>query len=97
MNARIIIGVILFCLGTTGAVWGSMVMVAMIGEVNRQKPDGDRFSYIGFTFPKILRVLSAYRSSYPHGRIHLYYFAALGLTLLAFIGGAVLLWTWARP
>lgn len=97
MNARIIIGAILFCLGTTGAIWGSMVMVAMIGEVNRKKPDGDRFSSIGFTLPKMLQVLSTYRSSYPHGRLHLYYFAALGLTVFAFLGGAALLWTWAGP
>lgn len=97
MNARIIIGVILFCIGTSGAVWGSLVMVAMIGEVNRRRPDGDQFSYIGFTFPKMLEVLSAYRSAYPQGRTHLYYFAALGLMLFAFIGGAVLLWTWAGP
>lgn len=97
MNARIIIGVIVLCLVTSGAVCGSMVMIAMIGEVNRKKPDGDRFSYIGFTFPKVSRVLSAYRSFYPQGRIHLYYFAALGLMFLGFICGAVLLWTWSSP
>jgi hypothetical protein len=97
MTARIIIAIILFCLGTTGAIWGSLVMVAMMGEVNRKIPDGGRFSYIGFTLPKILEVLGAYRGSYPHGRMHLYYFAALGLTLFAFLGGAVLLWTWAGP
>lgn len=89
MSIRAIIGIIFFCFGMTGVFLGNMTLMIMIGEINRKRQEGDLVSYLGFTLPKFLRILREYRSSYPDGKLHIYYFAAVALVFIGFIGTAV--------
>ena len=75
----------------TGVFLGGMFMIMMIGEINRKRQEGNLVSYFGFTFLKMLRIFREYRSSYPDGKLHIYYYAAVALMAIGFIGVAACL------
>lgn len=91
MNARVITGIISFCLTMTGLFLANMLLTMMIGEINRKRQDGNLVSYFGFTFPKMLRIFGDYRSSYPTGNLHMYALAAFVLAIVGLISVAVCL------
>ena len=91
MSARVITGIISFCLAMTGLFSANMFLTMMIGEINRKRQDGNLISYFGFTFPKTLRIFSEYRHSYPSGWLHIYALAAFSLTIIGLISVAVCL------
>lgn len=80
MSARIIAGIVSFCLAMTAILVANMITTAMIGEINRKRQDDKLMSYIGFTPSKILQIFREYRSLYLDGRLHIYEFA------VAFVG-----------
>jgi hypothetical protein len=88
MSARVITGVISFCIALTGFFLANMFVTMMIGEINRRRQDGSLISYFGFTFPKMLRIFGEYRSSYPGGSMHIYALVAFGLAIIGLIGVA---------
>ena len=73
----------------TGLVLANMLMIMMIGEINRHRQTGSLVSYFGFTFPKIVRIFDEYRSSYPNGKLHIYSLTAFVFAGIALIGFAV--------
>jgi hypothetical protein len=91
MSARIITGIVSFCLAMTGLFVANMLLTMMIGEINRKRQNGNLVSYFGFTFPKMLRIFGEYRSSYPGGHLHLYALAAFAVAMAGLISVAVCL------
>ena len=89
LSARIIIGIISFCLAITGIFLGNMVQTMMIGEINRKRQDGNLISYIGYTFPKIIRIFREYHLLYPNGKLRVYALAAIVLAFIGMIGAAL--------
>ena len=89
MNARVIAGIVLFCVAMTGIFVGNMLQTMMIGEINRKRPEGNLISYVGYTFPKILRIFREYHHLYPNGKLRTYAFAAIIVALVGMIGAAV--------
>jgi hypothetical protein len=91
MSARVIAGIILFCVAMTGGFLANMFIIMMIGEINRKRQEGNIVSYFGFTFPKTLRIFREYRSSYPNGKLHICWYASFALAVVGMIGVAVCL------
>jgi len=89
LSERAIAGIISFCFALTGLFVANILLVMMIGEINRKRQGAKLVSYIGFTFPKMLRIFSEYRSSYPAGRLHVYALLAFGLAILGLAGAAI--------
>lgn len=89
MSIRLVVLIVSFCLGLSGALVGNVLFVAMIGEVNRKRRDGDTLSYFGFDFPKLDQVSSEYRNAYPRGKLHTYFRLALAVMFIGFLGCGV--------
>jgi hypothetical protein len=91
VNTRVITAIISFCFTLTGLFLANMLLTMMIGEINRKKQAGSLVSYVGFTFPKILRIFSEYRTSYPSGKLHIYALATFALAMVGLVSVAVCL------
>jgi hypothetical protein len=89
MSARMLVGIILFCVSITGIFLGNMFQLMMIGEVNRKRPDGDQISYFGHHYFKTKRILGEYRKLYPEGAIHVYLLICIAVAFLSLVGVAV--------
>jgi len=85
MNMRIVIGIISFCVATTGSILSNMFLIMMIGEINRKRQEGNLVSYFGFTFPKMSRILSEYSSLYPNGKLRIYALVAFACSMIGLI------------
>jgi hypothetical protein len=90
-NARVITGVVSFCMALAGLFLANTFLIMMIGEINRRRQDGSLISYFRFTFPKMLRIFREYRSSYPQGKLHIYALAAFALAMASLVSVAVCL------
>jgi hypothetical protein len=88
MNAKVIVGLVSFCVVITGLVVANMLLMTMIGEINRKRQDGSLVSYFGFTFSKMRRIFDEYRSSYPTGNKHIYAGLAFALAVAGLLGVA---------
>jgi hypothetical protein len=86
VNALVVAAVISFSVGVSAIFLGALLFFAMTGEVNRKREDGNQVSYFDLRPFGRMEVYSEYRRLYPEGRLHLYLFCALGLTLLGFAG-----------
>lgn len=86
MTARAIAGIVAFCIALSGVILSNILLMAMIGEVNRQRRQGDLVSYFGFSFPKLLRIWREYRQSYPSGSLHIYFVASF---VVGMVGGLI--------
>jgi hypothetical protein len=86
-------GIASFSIFMTGIILANMLMVMMIGEVNRKRQDGNLVSYFGFTFFKLARIFGEYRKSYPDGKLHIYVLLAFATALSALVGVAICLRT----
>jgi hypothetical protein len=91
MNARMITGIVSFCVSMTGLFLANIFLTMMIGEINRKRQGGDLISYFGFSFPKMLRIFSEYRSSFPNGNLHIYALAAFAFAIIGLISVALCL------
>lgn len=91
LSTRLITGIVSFCFALTGLFVANMFLTMMIGEINRKRHEEGLVSYLGFSFPKILRIFGEYRRSYPGGRMHVFALAAFVLALLGLITVAVCL------
>lgn len=89
MSARVITGIIAFCVAGTGVFLGNMVTMIMIGEINRKKSEGDLISYLGFTPQKSRMIIREYRRLYPSGKLHIYSYLALAAVISGMITVAV--------
>jgi hypothetical protein len=71
-------------LGATSCfIASSLVMSAMIGEINRKSPENQQISYLFGHFSKYRLIYKRYRELYPDGRLLLYYWmCGLGGLLL---------------
>lgn len=90
MNLWLIIGIIAFCAALSGVILANMFVIMMIGEINRKREDGKLISYFGFTPPKVLRIFSEYRRSYPNGKLHICALAVFVIAMIALIVVGVL-------
>ena len=88
MNTKVVIGLVSFCVAITGLILANMLLMMMIGEINRKRQDGSLVSYVGFTFSKMRRIFDEYRSSYPTGNKHIYARLAFALAVAGLIGVA---------
>ena len=85
LNARLITGIISFCVALTGLFGANMLLIMMIGEINRKRQEGSLVSYLGFSFPKIIRIFHEYRGAYPRGRMHIFALVAFAVAVLALV------------
>lgn len=91
MSTRFIAGVILFCLGLSAAILANLFVTMMIGEINRQRGEGNLISYFGFTLPKMRKIFREYRRLYPNGKLHLYALASFAAAMIGLIAVAICL------
>ncbi len=91
LSPRLITGVVSFCLVLTGLFVANMYLTMMIGEINRKRQENGLLSYLGFSFPKILRIFHEYRSAYPNGKMHVFALTAFTVAMLGLVGVAVCL------
>jgi hypothetical protein len=91
MSGRVIAGLSSICVAATGLVAANILLTAMIGEINRKRSDENLVSYLGFTFPKVQRVVEEYRRSYPAGRLHIYTSIAFVLAIAALVAAGMAL------
>lgn len=89
LNITLVAGVASLCLALTGLFVANMLLTMMIGEINRKREAGAGVSYLGFSFPKILRIFGEYRRAYPSGRMHILALAAFATALLGLVSVAV--------
>jgi len=89
----LVIGIIAFCLALSGVISANMLVIMMIGEINRKREDGKLISYFGFTPPKTMRIFAEYRRLYPDGKLHIYALAVFALAMIALIIVGVLYMT----
>ena len=89
MSARVLTGIILFCVSMTGVFLGNLFLFMMIGEVNRKRPDGDQVSYFGHHYFKTKRIFGEYRKLYPEGTIHVYMLISIAVAFSSLVGVAV--------
>lgn len=69
MTERLIRAIVLFFVAQTFILISGFLMYAMIGEVNRKLPDGQRIGYLFGHYGKFRRVLREYGRLYPNGRL----------------------------
>jgi hypothetical protein len=89
MSARAVAGVISFCMAMAGLVMTNLFLMRMIAEINRKRSAGSPISNVGFTPPKIGRIVREYRQCCPTGRWRTYLFAAYAMTIVCFVAVAV--------
>ena len=76
-----------------GVILANMLVLMMIGEINRKREDGKLISYFGFTTSKSLRIFDEYRRLYPNGKLHIYALGVFALAMIALIVVGVLIFT----
>ena len=91
MSARIVAGIILFCLAISAIILTNLFQMMMIGEINRKRPENKLVSYFGFTPFKTLRIFREYRHLYPVGKLHIYAPACFGLAMISLVIVAICL------
>ena len=69
MSARLILGIISFCIAMTGIFFGNLLTYAMIGEINRKRPNNRQISYFWFGAAKMMNIYDEYRRFYPEGKL----------------------------
>ncbi len=89
VDARAIVGALGFCFAMGGVIVANMIVVMMIGEINRKNGEGDRISYWGYTPAKTLRIFRDYRNSYPDGRLFAYFWVAFAFAAISAIVFAI--------
>jgi hypothetical protein len=89
MSARVLTGIILFCVSMTGVFLGNLFLFMMIGEVNRKRPDGEQISYFGHHYFKTKWIFGEYRKLYPEGAIHVYVLISIAVAFSGLVGVAV--------
>ena len=57
-SARTVVVVVLLVVASTGAYVANMFIMMMIGEINRKRAETNLISYLGFTLPKVIRILT---------------------------------------
>ena len=82
MSARIVAGIILFCLCLSAVILANLFHTMMIGEINRKREENDLISYFGSTPAKVLRIFGEYRRLYPDGKLHIYALASFALGMI---------------
>jgi hypothetical protein len=85
ITERAITGIVALLVAVTGAVLANIVLLMMVGEINRRRSEGDEVSYFGFTFPKMQRIFAEYRSLYPSGRLNLYALLAFAVAMAGLV------------
>lgn len=91
MGARVIAGIILFCVTLSAVFLSNLFVTMMIGEINRKRQESDLISYFGFTPPKTLRIFREYRRLYSDGRLHIYALVSFGFGMISLVILAVCL------
>ncbi len=84
-----IVAGISFAVGMTGVAFGNMLIMAMIGHINRKSPDDEQEGYFGFHHQKTIRIFKKYIRLYPTGRLHIYSYLSFALMFFGMIGLAI--------
>jgi hypothetical protein len=85
MSTTVVVALISLCLMISGFVSANMFLLMMIGEINRQRQEGDLISYFGFTPLKTLRIFREYRRLYPDGKLHVYSLISFAIAVISLI------------
>jgi len=88
VSTRLIVGIASACAAMTGLILANMFLYMMIGEINRNRNEGNLVSYFGFAFPKMQRIFGEYRAKYPNGRLHIYALVAFAAAMIGLLGVA---------
>lgn len=83
VTRQLIFSFLTLCSSITFIVLANMLVLIMVGEINRKKRDSEQISYLGFTFVKGIKVITEYRRLYPSGTLHIF--------MIAFLAGAMCL------
>jgi hypothetical protein len=89
MSTRDIVALTSFGVGLSGAFLANMLILMMIGEINRKTSEERLISYFGYTLSKVVRIFREYRSAYPEGKLHVYTFAAIALAVFSMLSFAI--------
>ncbi len=89
MDAVVIVGIVTSCLALSLILLANIVLVMMIGEINRAREQGKLVPCTVFPLPKMLRILGEYKRLYPAGELLVYALAAAALALIGLISLAV--------
>jgi hypothetical protein len=73
MSITVVVAIIALCLMISAGFSANMILIMMIGEINRKRPEGNLISYFGFTYFKMRRIFREYRRLYPGGKLHIYW------------------------
>lgn len=84
-----VISIILLCAATSAAILANMLIIMMIGEINRKREEGNLVSYFDFTPGKVFRVFKEYRSLYPDGKLHLCALSTFAVAMIGLIIAAI--------
>jgi MFS-type transporter involved in bile tolerance (Atg22 family) len=72
-------------------ITSTIVVGAMVDEVNRNRPPADHISALGWYPGKMGTVVALYRQAYPNGRRHIQLAILVGVGVLGFVLAAVCL------
>lgn len=89
MSARMLTGIVLFCISMTGVFLANLFFFKMIGEVNRKRPNGEQISYFGHHYFKTKRIFGEYRTFYPEGNVHICMLISGAVAFSGMVGVAV--------
>jgi len=89
MNLMMLLAVLSLCFVASGAIFATLVGFMMIGEVNRKRDGDNQIPYFSFSPLQTLKRLGLpreYSRLYPNGHLHIYFFIALAVMLIAVFG-----------
>lgn len=91
MISRVLIIFIPFSLAMTACIWVNVLIIMMVGEINRKKSDSEQVNYLGYGLTKVFLVFSEYRNAYPSGKLAMYAKAAISFMFVGLIATAICL------
>jgi Bacterial Ig domain len=86
MSARAIIGIISICAVGTGSFLAVTFWLLILEELDRKRPEGRRYTQLGFPRVGTPQIVREYRHSYPDGKLHIYVLINLALAMMGMLG-----------
>jgi hypothetical protein len=80
---------ICFAVAMSGLAFSNILILAMVGDINRKSSDDSQESYFGYYPQKMVRVFVKYKRFYPSGKLHLYAGLSFSVMVVGMIGVAV--------
>lgn len=89
MPLRTLIGVIVFVCGLSCAIIATFLVFQIVDSVNEELPEEQKFTRLGWSWPKYNKLAGEYRTRHPKGRL-LHKFRAV--VVLMFACGLISAW-----